>query len=79
MEKIDDGGCINSVYMDFMKAFDKVPHRCLIGKLKSYGTGGSTVNWVRNIVSERKQRVSVNGSESSCQNVTSGILKGSVL
>jgi len=26
----DNGGSIDSVYMDFMKAFDKVPHKRLI-------------------------------------------------
>ena len=29
-EILDNGGSIDSVYMDFMKAFDKVPHKRLI-------------------------------------------------
>ena len=78
-EIIDSGGYIDSVYMDFMKAFDKVPHRRLIGKMKSYGIGQTTINWVKNFLSERKQRVTVNGEVSACHDVTSGIPQGSVL
>ena len=39
-ETLENGGCIDVVYCDFMKAFDKVPHRRLIGKLQSYGIKG---------------------------------------
>jgi hypothetical protein len=35
---LDEGGVLNAVYMDFMKAFDKVPHTRLLVKMKAYGT-----------------------------------------
>jgi hypothetical protein len=35
-EILDKGGKIDSVYMDFMKAFDKVPHRRLLHKMHRY-------------------------------------------
>ena len=35
---------INAVYLDFMKAFDQVPHRRIIHKIKSYGIDEQTVN-----------------------------------
>ena len=34
---LDRGESVDVVYLDFMKAFDTVPHKRLIGKLKSYG------------------------------------------
>jgi len=34
---LDSDGQIDCIYMDFEKAFDKVPHRCLISKLQAYG------------------------------------------
>ncbi len=35
-EIADMGGQVDTIFMDFMKGFDKVPHRRLIGKVKSY-------------------------------------------
>ena len=46
-ETLENGGCIDVVY--FMKAFDKVPHRRLIGKLQSYGIKGNILDWVSSI------------------------------
>ena len=35
-EAIEEGYPIDAIYMDFRKAFDTVPHRRLLGKLKAY-------------------------------------------
>jgi len=39
------------------KAFDKVPHRRPIQKLKAHGIEGLVVNWVESWLKDRKQRV----------------------
>ena len=36
-EILDKRGAIDTIYMDFMKVFDKVPHKRLITKLENYG------------------------------------------
>ena len=65
--------------MDFQKAFDTVPHKRLINKLDSYNIRNETINWIKTFLTERKQKVAVNGKESKWHNVTSGIPQGSVI
>ena len=77
-EILDKGGKIDSVYMDFMKAFDKVPHRRLLHKMHRYKIS-EKVKWVERFLSNRLQKVIVNGTESKCHHVTSGRPQGSVL
>ena len=49
-EILDNGGSIDSVYMDSMKAFDKVPHKRLMQKMEWYDINNKTINWVRNFL-----------------------------
>ena len=58
---LDKGGDIDAVFTDFMKAFDKAPHKRLINKIKSYRISDQACLWIRNFLSNRKQRVQVNG------------------
>ena len=69
---IDDGFSIDTVYLDFMKAFDTVPHRRLLHKLNAYGISGAILEWVRNFLEGRLQ-VCVNGINSEWANIISGI------
>ena len=43
---VDDGSPVDVVYLDFQKAFDKVPHQRLLLKLKAHGIGNDVVNWI---------------------------------
>lgn len=67
------------LFFDFQKAFDTVPHKRLMIKLKGYGIEGKLLEWIEDFLKNRKQRVVVNGSASSLSDVTSGIPQGSVL
>ena len=55
---VDDGSPVDVIYLDFRKAFDKVPHQRLILKLKSHGVRNS-INWIEQWLTDRRQRVVV--------------------
>ena len=78
-EAIDAGHSVDVIYLDFRKAFDTVPHRRLIGKLKAYHINDSLIEWIECFLSDRQQMVTVNGQHSEWQEVLSGIPQGSVL
>ena len=78
-EAIDKGTDVDVIYMDFQKAFDKVPHKRLIGKAKNYVLDNPLLEWIEDFLTGRTQRVSINGSTSDWKEVTSGIPQVSVL
>ena len=78
-EILDQGGSIDAIYCDFMKAFDKVPHARLIYKVKQYGIDGDILGWIKHFLADRTQKVIINNSKSKPAKVTSGIPQGSVL
>ena len=79
MKALDNKTQIYAILLNFAKAFDKVPHKRILSKLTSYGITGNTHNWITSFLSNRKQRVSVNGAMSDITDVTSGVPKGLVL
>ena len=78
-EILDQGGKIEAIYCDFMKAFDKVPHKRLIHKIDKYGIKGNTLGWIKAFLSNRTQCVNIGCATSNTAPVTSGIPQGSVL
>ena len=58
---VDDGSPVDVVYLDFQKAFNKVPHQRLLLKLKAHGIGNDVINWIEKWLTHRRQRVIVDG------------------
>lgn len=76
---LDMGGSLDVVYCDFMKAFDKVPHKRLVYKVSKYGIKGNILGWIKSFLTDRTQYVKVGEEISETAPVTSGIPQGSVL
>ena len=70
---------MDATYTDFEKAFDKVPHKRLIQKLRSYNIDDKIIKWIQSFLINMKQRVKVNGKYSSWESVISGIPQGTIL
>ena len=54
---MDEGSPVDVIYLDFQKAFDKLPHQRIILKLKSHGMGNSIINGIEQWLNDRRQRV----------------------
>ena len=52
---------VQGIFLDICKAFDKVWHKELVYKLKSYGISGNLLKLIENYLTDRKQRVVLNG------------------
>jgi hypothetical protein len=76
---IDDGKSFDTVFLDFAKAFDKVPAERLLKKVKAHGINGELLHWIRNWLTGRRQRVVLDGEFSEWIAVLSGVPQGSVL
>ena len=78
-DTVDEGGRMDSIIIDFSKAFDLVPHDRLITKITETGVDWRVAGWIREFLLGRSQRVRVDGHLSEEIAVTSGVPQGSVL
>ena len=76
---LSNGTQIDAVFLDFAKAFNKVPHQRLLLKLEYYDIRSNTLQWIGSFLSNRKQCVIVEGVSSNVVPVTSGAPQGTVL
>ena len=76
---LEDENNVDSIYLDFSKAFDKVDIGILCHKLRAMGVAGKLGVWLHNFLSNRKQFIIANGHKSDQSDVKSGVPQGTVL
>ena len=79
LQSYDQGKQIDVAILDFSKAFDTVPHRKLLYKLKNYGINGPVHTWLSNFLTKRTMKVVLEGESSDEVLVESGVPQGTVL
>ena len=73
-------GWADCVYLDLRKAFDKVPHKRLLWKLKTFGgIHGKLLKWMKEYLTGRQMRTVIRDKVSKWKEVASGVPQGSVL
>jgi len=76
---LNEGDYCIGVFLDLRKAFDVVSHDILLKKLENLGVVGTALDWFRSYLSERSQRVDLDGNVSDPRDVPISILQGSIL
>ena len=78
-QSFDNGFEIRGVFLDISKAFGKVSHKGLIYNFKQNGVAGNLLHALADFLKDRKQRLVLNGRNSTWVNVEAGVPQGSIL
>ena len=76
---LDEGKEIRVVFCDTSKAFDRVWHKDLLHELENIGSQGSLLLWIKNYLTDRKQRVVIESAHSKWRTIKAGVPQESIL
>ena len=79
IQAMEQGKNLVVIYLDFAKAYDRVDHSVLIGKIKALGFEAKIGEWISTFLIERTQSVKIDGTLSEAKMIWSGVPQGSVL
>ena len=79
VKALDDGKEVRVIFCDISKAFDRVWHRGLLFKLRRMGVSGKLLDWFISYLSQRFQRVAMEGCVSDYIQIQAGVPQGSIL
>ena len=78
-QALDAGKEIRVVFFNISKAFEMVWHKGLLYKIEQMGIRGDLLSWIENYLVGRKQKVLVNGNESTIIEINACVPQGSIL
>lgn len=76
---VDRGEKCVGIFLDLQKAFDTVSIPILVARLENLGIRGPPLNWLKNYLSDRKQMVRIDNSNSDSYSCNFGIPQGSTI
>lgn len=79
LKEMDEKKEMYILFCDISKAFDRTSHKGLLIKISQLGIRGGLLNWFRSYLSNRQQRVLIEGQRSTWRDIFSGVPQGSVL
>ena len=79
VRSLDSSFETRTIALDISKAFDKVWHKGLLLKLKSYGISGRILSILKSFLTNRKMKVVLDGQSSDLYFLNAGVPQGSVL
>ena len=78
-QSLDGGHFVGAILMDLSKAFDCLPHRLLLEKLRAYNLAESTVSLLGSYLSDREQCVKIGNAQSASLPMYKGVTQGSIM
>ena len=79
IKALENKDSVLSVFLDLSKAFDTIDHQISLHKLEFYGIRGTPLKWFKSYLSNRKQYVKNNNSDSLQQDITFGVPQGFII
>ena len=78
-QSLDGGHFVGAILMDLSKAFDCLPHRLLLEKLRAYNLAESAVSLLGSYLSDREQCVKIGNAQSASLPMYKGVPQGSII
>ena len=75
---LDFGHQLDTIYLDFTEAFDKVDHSILRSKLVMYGFRGNLLKLLSMYLTGRNQIANIKGDKTKAVDISSGVPQGSI-
>ncbi len=78
-DSLNKGNYCIGIVLDLRKAFDTCSHSILLKKLSKLGICNTALGWFSSYLTDRSQKVEIDGNLSNLLNISCGVFQGSIL